>query len=140
MLLLSKLYKAVSPKSLPACEFLKKSALELLNSAYFTETTAHCSRNMNSLYQLMTTHTVMCSERATLIQIHTPSTTSTTSAATVEIEKRVEAVKKQLQEDVALLRRVGRVEGFYGVHCKALLQSGMHYVYYYYYDYLFNFY
>lgn len=92
------------------------------------------------MYQLMTTHTVMCSERATLIQIHTPSTTSTTSAATVEIEKRVEAVKKQLQEDVALLRRVGRVEGFYGVHCKALLQSGMHYVYYYYYDYLFNFY
>lgn len=127
MLLLSKLYKAVSPKSLSTCEFLKKSALELLNSAHFTETTAHCSRNMNSLYQLMTTHTVMCSERATVIQIQTASTISTTSGATVEIEKRVEAVKKQLQEDVALLRRVGRVEGFYGIHCKALLQSGMYY-------------
>lgn len=90
-------------------EFLKKAALEILESNEFNNAR---TTEAQSLRDLLTNHVLL------KVPSTVPSATLPTSGDVIEL------LKKQLLEDSALLRRISRVEGFAGVDYKAVIQSG----------------
>lgn len=109
--MLARLYLDTHPADLLRLEFLKKAALEILEGSEFT--------NARSA-EAQTFGTLLSSNALLKDSYSSPHSTVNTNV--------VEPLKKQLLEDSALLRRISRVEGFAGVDCKAIIQSGDQFV------------
>lgn len=103
---LARLYEATAAHDLYKVEFLKKAMTDLFGGEY--------APTVDGLVDLLR----ICSSPGA------PRVSPSVPVASLSAEEVLEGVKKQLQDDVAMLRRIGRVEGFLGVNCKAILVSG----------------
>lgn len=112
LLVLARLYAAAPTSDLVRLDFLKKAALDILESADFADPRGDCALTLGVLL------------RSHAILSHSPSSATTPPVSPKEINH-VELLKKQLSEDSALLRRISRVEGCAGIDCKSIIQSGI---------------
>jgi hypothetical protein len=98
-------------------EFLKKAAVELLSSAQYADGNQD---NASCLHQTLakhrTFHPALAGEAA--------EGSGQGILPGVGAPAALECMRRQLTEDCAMLRRVSRVEEYYGVDCKAILHSG----------------
>lgn len=109
--MLASLFVSASATDLFRLEFLKKAALEILESSDFADP---LEAEAQTLDVLLRSNSLLRAEYS-----------AETPPASPKIENVIELLKKQLLEDSALLRRISRVEGNHGVDCKAIIQSGI---------------
>ena len=138
MLLLARMYWDTESADLSKLEFFKKLVLEVLEAAPYTDTnsnsgatTGTVSSVQGELYDLLAGHYLLnpSIEVEEITSRVLPSTATAFNNVTLTLPKEnvlqvLELVRKQLMDDTALLRRTARVEGFEGIDCKALAQSG----------------
>jgi len=116
---LANMYIDTEESDLHCIEVLKKASLEVLDddayklnpdSAELTELYAVLTQvpALNPVYVLEPT--------AGVLHCHAPIILAGLALGDV--------LRKQLIDDIAALRRISRVEGYQGVDCKALIQSG----------------
>lgn len=123
ILLLGRLYVHVPSADLPKIEFLKKAALELLNSSMYNKENLEC---VAGLYRIISNSLSMSSSKEFPLEDETGSCENAPNVllpadSAVEV---VDCLRRQLVEDIAMLRRISRVEDYCGIDCKAILQSG----------------
>jgi hypothetical protein len=90
-------------------EYLKKAALDLLAGDH--------APSAQDLFTLLSSP----------LPPHLPKV-SPMLVVPLSAQEAIEGVKRQLQDDIAMLRRISRVESYNGVDCKAVLQSGQHWL------------
>lgn len=119
ILLLAGLYIHTNNANLLRLEALKKFVLELLEDEVYKINAE--SVELNELYGVLT-------QAPALNPVQALEPTATVSKASAPIilagVALSQALRKQLTEDLAALRRISRVEGYRGADCKALIQSG----------------
>jgi hypothetical protein len=98
-------------------EFLKKAAVELLTSAQYADGN---QVNVSFLHKALAKHSTFHPALA----VNAAQCCAQTTVKGVEAAAALECVRRQLSEDTAMLRRISRVEEYYGVDCKAILHSG----------------
>ena len=131
--LFEQVYQKTPSADLAKVEFLKKTVLDLLNSTLYNnpENTLY----VDGLYHILGSLHAHSNADA----VNTGGESNTSGLAPVESVEHmsmllpakaavevVDCLRKQLMEDVAMLRRISRVEDHCGIDCKAILQSGMH--------------
>lgn len=120
LLLLSNLYLDVDSADLSRIEMLKKTVLELLDDDLYKTDSESVE-----LTELFTVLTEVPSFNALSVIDRPASVASRTNAAIVVSGVALgEALRRRLLEDIGALRRISRVEGYYGADCKSLIQSG----------------
>ena len=116
---LAGLYLHTNGADLHRLESLKKCVLEVLEDEAYKLNAE--SVELNELYVILT-------QAPTLDPTCALEPTTTTSKVNAPIilagVALGNALRKQLTEDLAALRRISRVEGYRGADCKALIQSG----------------
>jgi hypothetical protein len=110
ILILARLYQDTAPHDLPKLEYLKKAALDLLAGDH--------APSAEEIFTLLISP----------LPAHLPKVSTLPVAPSVSAQEAIEGVKRQLQDDIAMLRRISRVDTYNGVDCKAVLQSGQHWL------------
>lgn len=119
ILLLAGLYVHTNGADLLRLESLKKCVLEVLEDEVYKQNAE--SVELNELYAVLTQALVLNPAHA----LEPTATTSKVNAPIIQAGVALgNALRKQLTEDLAALRRISRVEGYRGADCKALIQSG----------------
>ncbi len=108
-------YKSVSGSELTTLETLKRCAVDLLTSSINSDATVGVIREVD-LRIVLSVGESSSSSSSSILSTSTASTT-TTAIDTAKIVK-------LLNDDIATLRRIGRVPDAKGINAKALLLSG----------------
>lgn len=124
-MLLANLYVDADGADLHLLEVLKKAALEVLDDDVYKINSD--SAELTELYAVLTQ--VPALNPAYVLE--PTSAVSNCNAPVILAGVALgDALKKQLIDDIAALRRISRVDGYRGADCKALIQSGKIYCYF----------